>query len=214
MRAVIRSQKKRSIEATSTVPPLLLATRNSVRSGSRRERGVGNGELVGRVEHEELRVAIRRAEHRRAAPPRTGCCRPCRAGRRRESAPPSPLRRAPPPGRGPARVARWTSSQPSRDSMDLASALSGAAPQTLMSRSQMRRTRWSCRRPSAARAPAGKWIVIGFGRLAPSSAPSVLTGKAAETSPPQSASKLFGQRSCSETLNRRAGPNLVEGKRP
>jgi len=30
---VIRLQKKRSIDATSTVPPLLLATMNQVRSG-------------------------------------------------------------------------------------------------------------------------------------------------------------------------------------
>ncbi len=52
--STIRAQKNRSSEATSTVPPLLLETRNSVRAGSRRDASCGDCPLVGRVEHVEL----------------------------------------------------------------------------------------------------------------------------------------------------------------
>ena len=54
----MRLQKKRSIEATSTVPPLLLATTIQVRSGTSRAAAVVMRELVGGVEHVELRRAV------------------------------------------------------------------------------------------------------------------------------------------------------------
>ena len=62
--AVMRCQKKRSIEATSTVPPLLLATRNKrlprlETRGRARDRA-----FVGRIEHEEIRRALGDAEDR------------------------------------------------------------------------------------------------------------------------------------------------------
>ena len=59
----MRDQKKRSIDATSTVPPLLLATRNSVLLRLHARRRARDRALVGRVEHEELGDALGDAEH-------------------------------------------------------------------------------------------------------------------------------------------------------
>ena len=105
--AAICDQKKRSKDATSTVPPLLLDTRNSARAGSRRPAALRNRVLVGRVEHVKLRVTLRDAEDHaqhfgaEAASAHTEEDRPRRTAQRlsREPVPRREARRRPSSGR-------------------------------------------------------------------------------------------------------------------
>ena len=84
-RATCAPRRTAPSTATSTVPPLLLATRNSVRAGSSAaaRRVMVGSSVVSRTY--ELREALARRRRPRAGPRRRGCCRPCRAGRPRRS---------------------------------------------------------------------------------------------------------------------------------
>ena len=152
----MRDQKNRSIEATSTVPPLLLGDEEQVRCAARARAAavvIVRSSVVSRTY--ELRRAVGHAEHRahdfraQAAAAHAEqvdgleCPRPWR------------LRRARRRARDAARMVSATSSQPSRVAIDLASALPGRGAPDADVAVPDAADDVVLRRASATRAPAG-----------------------------------------------------------